>query len=186
MESVSTDRPGVEQRRFAPGAPPAETHVNVPQPEEIGAREKEDAMGAYLMMFAAWGAGLPLPILNLIAASIYFFLNRKKSAFVAFHSFQSLLTQIPITLLNAGLIAWGVGIVFTDWSLSRTFAVYLVFTLMWNLLYMIFSVVACIQARKGRFYYFWVFGRIAFARYYGPGAARRAQADVRNSPPRGF
>ena len=43
----------------------------LPQPHELSEREKEDAMGAYLMMFAAVGAGLPLPVINLIAAIIY-------------------------------------------------------------------------------------------------------------------
>ncbi|MCH8319303.1 MAG: hypothetical protein IIA88_12580, partial [Bacteroidetes bacterium] len=42
-------------------------YLPVPQPDEIPTREKEDAMGAYLMMFAAIAAGLPLPIINLIA-----------------------------------------------------------------------------------------------------------------------
>ena len=41
------------------------------QPDEIPEREKEDAMGAYLMMFAAVAIGLPLPIINLIASIIY-------------------------------------------------------------------------------------------------------------------
>ena len=52
------------------------THIALPQPHEIPTREREDAMGAYLMMFAAWGAGLPLPLLNLVAAIIYFFINK--------------------------------------------------------------------------------------------------------------
>ncbi len=44
-----------------------------PQPNELSKREKEDAMAAYLMNFAAWGASLPLPSLNLIASAIYYF-----------------------------------------------------------------------------------------------------------------
>jgi len=35
------------------------------QPEDISEREKEDAMGSYLMMFAAVAIGLPLPIINI-------------------------------------------------------------------------------------------------------------------------
>ena len=35
------------------------THIALPQPHEIRNGEREDAMGAYLMMFAAWGAGSP-------------------------------------------------------------------------------------------------------------------------------
>jgi len=48
------------------------THIALPQPHEIPKRDREDAMGAYLMMFAAWGAGLPLPLLNLLAISSHF------------------------------------------------------------------------------------------------------------------
>ena len=68
-------------------------HIALPQPHEIPKREREDAMGAYLMMFAAWGVGLPLPLLNLLAAIIYFFTNKKTSRFVSFHAYQSLLKQ---------------------------------------------------------------------------------------------
>jgi hypothetical protein len=54
----------------------------LPQPDDISIREKEDAMGAYLMMFAAHAIGLPLPIISLVAAIIYLYLNRKTSRFV--------------------------------------------------------------------------------------------------------
>ena len=43
-------------------------YAEIPQPEEVSTREREDAMGAYLMIFGALAAGLPLPIINLIAA----------------------------------------------------------------------------------------------------------------------
>ena len=52
------------------------------QPDELSTRQKEDAMGAYLMMFAALGAGLPLPIINLIAAVIYYYINKSASSVV--------------------------------------------------------------------------------------------------------
>jgi hypothetical protein len=50
----------------------------VPQPEELSNKEKDDAMGGYLMMFAALAVGLPLPIINLIASIIYYYTNKKK------------------------------------------------------------------------------------------------------------
>ena len=65
----------------------AEYHP-IPQPEEISTREKEDAMGSYLMMFAAIGAGLPLPMLNIIATFIDYFLHKSKGRFVRFHVLQ--------------------------------------------------------------------------------------------------
>ena len=87
-----------------------DAEIKLPQPDEISNREKEDAMGAYFMMFAAWAIGFPLPILNLVAAVIYFFVNKKNSRFIAFHALQSLLSQIPVTLVNVGFIAWLAGI----------------------------------------------------------------------------
>jgi uncharacterized membrane protein len=156
--------------------------VVLPQPDQISEREKEDAMGAYLMMFAAWGLGLPMPLLNLLAAVIYHMINRKKSPFVAFHSLQSLLTQVMVSLLNAGLIAWTIMLLGPRYEANRYYFTYLVFVLLWNLGYMVFSIIACVQARKGRFYYFWVFGRMAFAAHYGPRARRRPR-DERNLPP---
>ncbi len=158
--------------------------IQLPQPHEISEREKEDAMGAYLMMFAAWGAGLPFPLLNLIAAIIYFFINKKSSKFVAFHSYQSLLTQVPISLLNAGVIAWVIAIISPCAEDNVYFYTYLVFVVLWNLVYMIFSIIACVKARKGQYYYFWVFGRMAFARYYSRDA--REESKIHNVPPEGF
>ena len=161
-------------------------HIALPQPHEIPKREREDAMGAYLMMFAAWGVGLPLPLLNLLAAIIYFFTNKKTSRFVSFHAYQSLLTQIPISILNASAVAWTLRNLYKDYAFSDYFWTYFIFIGLWNLIYMVFSIIACVQARKGRFYYFWVFGRIAFARYYGPDAVSLEEREKPNLPPEGF
>ena len=168
------------------------TPIALPQPDEIPKREREDAMGAYLMMFAAWGVGLPLPLLNLVAAIIYFFTNKKTSRFVSFHAYQSLLTQIPTSIVNASAVAWALTLFLKDYHLNTygyadLFWSYIVFVVLLNLVYMVFSIVACIRARKGRFYYFWVFGRIAFARYYGPSAISMEKKEEKpNLPPEGF
>ena len=160
--------------------------VSLPQPDEISQREREDAMGAYFMMFAAWGLGFPLPILNLVAAFIYFFIHRKKSRFTAFHAFQSLTSQIPVTLVNVGLIVWLFSILFTDFIFRPAFFAYLIFMAACNIFYLVFSIVALVKAYKGYFYYIPVFGRIAFARYYGPDAVRYDQPPEPNRPPEGF
>ena len=64
------------------------TYIPLPQPKELTSREKEDAMGAYLMMFAAFAVSIPLPIVNLIAAIIYFYINRKKAVIFIFIAFN--------------------------------------------------------------------------------------------------
>ena len=150
------------------------------QPEEISEREKEDAMGAYLMMFAAVAIGLPLPIINLIAAIIYYFVNRKKSRFIHFHCLQALLSQIPTTLINWGAVIWGVGIFFKDdWIITDLFWAYLIFAGLTTLLYFIVSILAAYRARQGIMYYFLFFGKLAY------GVAYRADSihNIANSAP---
>ena len=107
--------------------PDSTAPLRIPQPDEVSDREKEDAMGAYFMMFAGLGLGAPLPLINLVASVVYWAIHRRKSRFVAFHSLQSLLEQIPVTLFNAGLIAWLLVILFTDLVFPREFWVALVF-----------------------------------------------------------
>ncbi|MCB0832347.1 MAG: DUF4870 domain-containing protein [Bacteroidetes bacterium] len=134
----------------------------LPQPDEVPVREREDAMGAYLMMFAAVGAGLPLPIISLIASIIYYFINRTKSKFVHFHALQSLLSQLPVSLMNAMAVFWAIRILFFDWVFDEVYKAYLWMLLVVNLAYIIFSLVAAAKARKGQFYYFLFFGRICY------------------------
>ena len=160
--------------------------LRIPQPDEISDREKEDAMGAYFMMFAGLGLGAPLPLINLVASVVYWAINRRKSRFVAFHSLQSLLEQIPVTLFNAGLIAWLLVILFTDLVFPREFWVALVFVVLVNILDIVVSVIALTRARKGRFFYMPLFGRLAFSVYYGPRAQSLEKPVEPNRPPAGF
>lgn len=145
------------------------------QPDEIPTRVREDAMGAYLMMFGALAAGLPLPIINLIAAIIYLYVNNNKGRFVKFHALQSLYSQLPTTLLNAGLTFWTIrlflsgGIFDQGESVGDTFATvgdmywaYLYVVIAANLLYVIFSLVGAAKARKGKMFYFFFFGKLAY------------------------
>ncbi|MBN1960560.1 MAG: DUF4870 domain-containing protein [Deltaproteobacteria bacterium] len=161
--------------------------IPLPQPHELDKREKEDAMAAYLMNFAAWGAGLPLPSLNLIAAGIYYFINRKKSRFIGFYCFQAFTSQIPTTLINIGVVGIFVDyVIILNRSLPSFFVPYLIFAVLMNLLYLGVSIYSCTRAAKGRFYYFLIFGRWAYARYYGPNAISFEEVPHKNIPPGGF
>lgn len=162
-----------------------DTYLPLPQPEEISTREREDAMGAYLMMFASIGAGLPLPIINLIASVIYYYVNKGKSRFVRFHSLQSLISQLPTTLMNAGGVAWGVQIFFSrELEVNDLFIAYWVTAGLFNLLYFIFSIVAAIKARKGQMYYFLFFGKLAYHQVYLVRGETEAGPSIQNLPPR--
>ena len=142
-------------------------YLKLPQPQELSEREKEDAMGAYLMMFAALATSLPLPIINLIAATIYYYVNRKKGRFIHFHCLQSLLSQLPTTVVNWGLLYWVLQIFFFENSaVSDWFYAYLGFVVIANLIYFVFSIIAAIRARKGVFMYFLFFGSYAYHQVY--------------------
>jgi uncharacterized Tic20 family protein len=163
----------------------------VPQPDDIPVREREDAMGGYLMMFASLAAGLPLPIINLIAAIIYFYLNQSKSRFIKFHSYQSLISQIPTTLINAGLVFWSIRLFFyNSVKFDEVFFVgseyevywgYLIMVVVANLVYMIFSLIAAFKARKGQFYYFLFFGKAAY--HYAYVIHDVEEKQIVNTPP---
>lgn len=159
-----------------------ERYIEIPQPDELDIREKEDAMGAYLMMFAALGVGLPLPILNLIAAIIYYYINKGKSLFVRFHSLQSLLSQLPTSILNAIAVFWGARIIFLDYAFSDLFKGYLWLVVIANLIYIVFSVIGAVKARKGQMYYFLFFGRVSYQSVFKKREAT-AQGMV-NQPPK--
>jgi uncharacterized membrane protein len=163
----------------------------LPQPGDIPEKEKSDAMGAYLMMFAAVAIGLPLPFLNIIAAVVYFIVN-KKSRFAAFHAYQSLISQISVSLLNAALVIWIVwgfiAAALNDYAVPflPPFFIYLGITIVANLLYTIFSIIGCVKASKGVLYYMPLFGRIAFNKYYGKDAVKRQEENISvlsNRPP---
>ncbi len=142
-------------------------YLPVPQPEDVPIREREDAMGAYFMMFASLAAGLPLPIINLIAAVIYLYVNKSKSRFVHFHSLQSLYSQLPTSLMNAVLVFWSVQIfILENFEINDAYKGYVLTVVLANLVYFVFSIIAAIRARKGRFYYFAVFGKLAYHQAY--------------------
>lgn len=177
-----------QERTQAPGAPEGGKAAFVlPQPQDISQREKDDAMAAYLMMFASWAVGLPLPLVNMIASVVYYAVTRKTSRFVGFHSLQSLLSQLPVSLLNAGAVGWLIGILVTGFHFQPAFFAFLFFSAAVNIAYVVLSIIALVNANKGRFYYMPWFGRVAFARFYGPDAeGKEKAADFRNLPPEGF
>jgi uncharacterized Tic20 family protein len=167
-----------------------QNQVILPQPDEIPEKDKMDASGAYVMMFAS--SYLPLPLVNLLAAFIYHMACRKRSRFVAFHTYQSFVSQIPSSISLWALIVWLIYILVKynpsapQLFTSITFLSILSIVLVWNLTYTIVSIVALVRARKGRFCYLPLFGKHAFNRYFGPNAIHPAippSAHSVNRPP---
>ena len=161
----------------------------LPQPADIPVTDKEDAMGAYLMVFGALHLGLPLPFIGLIASWIYHGINAKKAPFVGFHTYQSLLFSIPSSLISAAWIVWVIVVIVEVFqrpavALNLTaFWVFTVFSVLVYLVYVVYCIVGAVQARKGRLVYFPVFGRMAFYRYFS--SDRPVKPAPVNEPPKG-
>ncbi len=68
---------------------------------EPGEHEAEKASNSYLMSLIAVMAGLPLPILNLIATLIFYLGNRKGTYFVRWHCTQPLVSQLSMLAMNS-------------------------------------------------------------------------------------
>lgn len=161
-----------------------EQFENIPQPYEIPHKEREQALAAYLMMFATAAAGLPLPFLNLIASFAYYYFTKSTSRFVRFHSYQSLISQIPISLMNGVAVFWGFRILFTDLTFSNPYKGYLVVVVLSNFVYVLFSLIAAIKAYKGRMVYFVFFGKLAYMKAFSAHAEAEEALAQQNLPPR--
>lgn len=154
-----------------------EQYYPLEQPDEISPKHKDDAMGSYLMMFGSMAVGLPLPIINLLASIIYYYGYKNKSRFVKFHCLQSLYSQLPTSLLNAVFMIWTFRILFwgrignDDYDtgfadIGDFYWGFLITLIILNLVYFTFSLIAAFKARKGKMYYMFFFGKLAYHQSY--------------------
>ncbi|QQS49947.1 MAG: DUF4870 domain-containing protein [Bacteroidota bacterium] len=120
--------------------------------------EAEKASNAYLMSLVAIIAGLPLPIINLIATLIFFLNNLKSSGFVKWHCKQALFSQLGVFLMNSTAIVWGLSIVFKDNPLTNNYIAYVITVIIFNILELTGTIVAAIYTRKGQHVEWWFFG----------------------------
>jgi uncharacterized Tic20 family protein len=74
--------------------------------------EYEQASNSYMMAVVSVIAGLPLPIINLIATAGYYLAHRKSSYLVRWHCIQAALGQIVLIPFNSIALAWTLGILF--------------------------------------------------------------------------
>ncbi|MFN6944923.1 MAG: DUF4870 domain-containing protein [Cytophagaceae bacterium] len=122
--------------------------------------EAEKASNSYVMSLVALIAGLPLPIINLIATLIFFLANRKGSYFVRWHCTQALLSQISLFIVNSTLFWWTISIIFRDTRADNQYFAYILTALLFNLTEFIFTIYTAIQTRKGIHVEWWFFGSL--------------------------
>lgn len=128
---------------------------------KAGEHEAEKASNSYLMSLIALIAGLPLPIINLLATLIFYLGNRKGTYFVRWHCTQALLSQCSLFIINTAAFWWTVSIIFGDGSLSNPYFAYMITVFFFNLTEFVATIYSAIQVRKGIHLQWWFYGSLA-------------------------
>lgn len=122
--------------------------------------EAESASSSYLMSLIAIIAGLPLPIVNLIATLFFFIANRKSTFFVRWHCIQALLSQLSMFLINSCGFWWTVSILFYDKEFTNQYFAYILVAIIFNISEFIATIYTAIKTRKGIHVEWWFYGSL--------------------------
>lgn len=133
------------------------TATTIYQPTD---QEAERASNSYLMSLIAIIAGLPLPIINLIATLIFFLGNRKATHFVRWHCTQALLSQLSLLVINSVGFWWTVAVVFNTQQVTSKYVAYIITLIIFNLVEFASTIYTAIQTRKGKHIQWWFYGTI--------------------------
>lgn len=125
---------------------------------KVDESEGERASNSYLMSLVAIVAGLPFPILNLIATFIFYLGNRKSTPFVRWHCTQALFSQLSLVIINSAGFWWTISIIMGDKSLSNNYIGYMIVVVAFNLGEFIATIYTAIQTRKGIHVKWWLYG----------------------------
>jgi uncharacterized Tic20 family protein len=114
-----------------------------------GEHESEKASNSYLMSLIAVIAGLPFPIINLLATFFFWIGNRKGTYFVRWHSLQALLSQFSLFVINSFGFWWTISVIFTEKDVSNEYIAYLITLLVFNVTDLIATIDSSVKTRKG-------------------------------------
>lgn len=123
-----------------------------------GEHEAEKASNSYLMSLVAVVAGLPLPIINLLATFFFFVANRKATSFVRWHCTQALVSQLSLLVVNSIAFWWTISVVFGSSQITNEYLAYFVSVLVVNLSEFVATVYTATQTRKGLHVKWWFYG----------------------------
>jgi uncharacterized membrane protein len=137
--------------------------------ETVHPHELEQASNSYLMAVVSVMAGLPLPIINVIASFVFYLGYRKASYFVRWHCVQSILAQAIMIPFNNFAFAWTLNIIFNNvsfsqhmhpasntwfteffYSASPYYWMYIIVIALFNIAEFITVIITAIEVRKGK------------------------------------
>jgi uncharacterized Tic20 family protein len=125
-----------------------------------GEHEAEKASSSYLMSLIAIVAGLPLPIVNLLATLFFFIANRKGTYFVRWHCTQALLSQLSVLFINSAAFWWTISIIFRNEMVTNNYIAYMITAVVFNLFEFIATIYTAIQTRKGIHVEWWFYSNL--------------------------
>lgn len=125
-----------------------------------GEHEAEKASNSYLMSLIAIIAGLPLPIINLLATLAFFIGNRKGTYFVRWHCTQALLSQLSLLFINSFGFWWTVSIIFSDEKITNHYLAYIFCVIIFNVADFFATIFTAIKTRKGLHIEWFFFGAL--------------------------
>ncbi|RXR24493.1 hypothetical protein [Flavobacterium stagni] len=131
---------------------------NLNFPYKPSEHEAEKASNSYLMSLVALVAGLPLPIINLIATFFFFIANRKGTYFVRWHCTQALFSQAGLLCMNSFGFWWTIDIIFYNYPISGSYFAYLFTVILFNITEFISTIYLAVTTRKGKHVELWFFG----------------------------
>ena len=127
---------------------------------EPGDHEAEKASNSYVMSLVALVAGLPLPIVNLIATFIFFLANKKGTYFVRWHCTQALLSQFSLLIINSFGFWWTISIIFDSEPITNKYISYIITVFLFNLAEFITTIYTAVNTRKGIHVSWWFYGNL--------------------------
>jgi len=124
---------------------------------EPGEHEAEKASNSYLMSLIAIIAGLPIPIINLIATLGYYIGNRKGTYFVRWHCTQALVSQFSLIAMNSYGFWWTMYIIFGSEVVTNNYISYIIAIVIFNVIEFVATIYTAIQTRKGIHIQWWFY-----------------------------
>lgn len=123
--------------------------------------EKEKASNGYLMSVIALMAGMPIPIINLLASVFFYLGNRRSTYYVRWHCMQAMISQITILIINAIGLDWTIQIFMGHIALTNLYLGYVATVIVFNIIELAVNISAAIRVRKGTYVKWWFWGEVA-------------------------
>lgn len=120
--------------------------------------ESERASNSYLMSLVAVVAGLPFPIVNMLASLFFYVANRNGTYFVRWHCLQAFYSQLALLPVNSISFWWTFSILFQEEKPTNQYFAYLFTVIIFNLTEFVSTMYAAIKVRKGEHVEFFFFG----------------------------